>query len=204
MSAAYATNLSSAQYDCNNNNSCNSKKHNNSYYAATGTNESLLLQHSNIKAQQPNSLHQHWADVQQKSKVSPSRRLKNLLKPLLGRVFKSRTKRQQNRNSYIAASPNGERDADFEWLANEMDNRANEDLEQKLVEEMHMCEDGAAIVVYNEDGTHRLQTIEKDELYVPVHFARTNAGTFFWTSLQRETMEPYKIQWNFMDRWAQA
>lgn len=192
MSAAI--NNMSMQYDCNN----NSNKQNNSYIAATNQ---TLLQQSSL---QHTSLLQHWSTIQQKSKVSPSRRIKNLLKPLLGRVFKSRTKSQQKRNSYIAASPNGERDADFEWLANEMDNRANEDLEQRLVEEMHMCEDGAAIVVYNADGTPRLQTVEKDEFYVPVHFARTNAGTFFWTSLQRQTIEPYNIQWNFMDRWGQA
>nr|XP_014099991.1 enhancer of split malpha protein-like [Bactrocera oleae] len=192
MSAAI--NNMSMQYDCNN----NSNKHNNSYIAATNQ---TLLQQSSL---QHTSLLQHWSTIQQKSKVSPSRRIKNLLKPLLGRVFKSRTKSQQKRNSYIAASPNGERDADFEWLANEMDNRANEDLEQRLVEEMHMCEDGAAIVVYNADGTPRLQTVEKDEFYVPVHFARTNAGTFFWTSLQRQTIERYNIQWNFMDRWGQA
>ena len=186
--------ITQLQVDCNN----NSNKHNNSYIAATNQ---TLLQQSSL---QHTSLLQHWSTIQQKSKVSPSRRIKNLLKPLLGRVFTSRTKTQQKRNSYIAASPNGERDADFEWLANEMDNRANEDLEQRLVEEMHMCEDGAAIVVYNADGTPRLQTVEKDEFYVPVHFARTNAGTFFWTSLQRQTIEPYNIQWNFMDRWGQA
>lgn len=192
MSAAI--NNMSMQYDSNN----NSNKHNNSYFATS--NQTLLQHYCLQQCSQP----QHWSTTQQKSKVSPSRRIKNLLKPLLERVFKSRTKSQQKRNSYIAASSNGERDADFEWLANEMDNRANEDLEQRLVEELHMCDDGAAIVVYNADGTHRLQAVEKDEFYVPVHFARTNAGTFFWTSLQRETMQPYNISWNFMDRWGQA
>ncbi|XP_054735346.1 enhancer of split malpha protein [Anastrepha obliqua] len=192
MSAAIANN--SMCNDCNN----NSSKKNSSYLS---TAKQSLLQHS---SNTHTSLLQHWSDVQQKSKVSPSRRLKNLLKPLLGRIFQSRAKRHQKRNSYIAASPNGERDADFEWLSHEMDNRANEDLEQRLVEELEMCDSDAALVVYNEDGKPRLQTVDKDEIYVPVHFARTNAGTFFWTSLQRQTMEPYKIQWNFMDRWAQA
>ncbi|XP_037824075.1 enhancer of split malpha protein-like [Lucilia sericata] len=135
-----------------------------------------------------------------KSKVSPSRRLKNMLKPVLGRIFKSKTHKPK-RSSYIASE---EKESEFDWLNNDMDNMANEHLENRLMEELQHSESGEAIVVINEDGSRQLEFIDKDDLYVPVHFARTNAGTFFWTSVQKETVEPYQIEWNFLDRWAQA
>ncbi|XP_037940220.1 enhancer of split malpha protein [Teleopsis dalmanni] len=135
-----------------------------------------------------------------KSKVSPSRRLKNMIKPILGRVFKSKAKKPK-RSSYISSEEN---ESEFDWLSSDMDNMANDHLENRLIEEIHQSEEGAAIIVYNEDGTRRLKTFDKEDFYVPVHFARTNAGTFFWTSIQRETIEPYQIEWNFLDRWAQA
>lgn len=135
-----------------------------------------------------------------KSKVSPSRRLKNLLKPVLGRIFKSKTQKPK-RSSYIASE---EKECEFDWLNNDMDNMANEHLENRLMEELKHSESGDAIVVINEDGSRQLEFVDKTDNYIPVHFARTNAGTFFWTSVQRETIEPYQIEWNFLDRWAQA
>ncbi|XP_005187017.2 enhancer of split malpha protein [Musca domestica] len=135
-----------------------------------------------------------------KSKVSPSRRLKNMLKPVLGRIFKSKATKPK-RSSYIASE---EKECEFDWLNNDMDNMANEHLEHRLMEELQHSESGEAIVVINEDGSRQLQFVDKDNLYVPVHFARTNAGTFFWTSVQKQNIEPYHIEWNFLDRWAQA
>jgi len=161
-------------------------KHMNTSYLANQTNSYFNFNHQPFNAY--------------KSKVSPSRRLKNILKPILGRVFKSKAK-QPKRSSYIASE---EKEAEFEWLNNDMDNLANEHLENRLLEEIHQCEHGAAIIVYNEDGDREVHSIDKDDFYVPVHFARTNAGTFFWTSVHRETVQPYHIEWNFLDRWAQA
>ncbi|XP_022211328.1 enhancer of split malpha protein [Drosophila obscura] len=135
-----------------------------------------------------------------KSKVSPSRRLKNLLKPLLGHVFNLK-KEQPKRSSYIASA---EKEAEFDWLNNDMDNMANEHLESRLIEEIRQCAKEDAIIVYNQNGSGKLQAMDQEEYYVPVHFARTNAGTFFWTSLQPKASEPYAIEWNFLDRWAQA
>ncbi|XP_065360850.1 enhancer of split malpha protein [Calliphora vicina] len=135
-----------------------------------------------------------------KSKVSPSRRLKNLIKPVLGRIFKSKAPKTK-RSSYIASE---EKECEFDWLNNDMDNMANEHLENRLMQEMQYSESDEAIVIINDDGSRQLEFVDKDDLYVPVHFARTNAGTFFWTSVQKETVEPYQIEWNFLDRWAQA
>ncbi|KAL7734994.1 hypothetical protein ACLKA6_011258 [Drosophila palustris] len=135
-----------------------------------------------------------------KSKVSPTRRLTNMLKPLLGQVFKLKAK-QPKRSSYIASE---EKEAEFDWLNNDMDNMANEHLENRLIEEIRQCAKDDAIIVYNENGSGELQTMDQEDYYVPVHFARTNAGTFFWTSLQPKASEPYAIEWNFHDRWGQA
>lgn len=135
-----------------------------------------------------------------KSKVSPSRRLKNLLKPVLGLIFNAKADKPK-RSSYIASE---EKESEFDWLSNDMDNMANEHLENRLMEELKYSEEGEAIVVVKADGTPQLEVIDKDHLYVPVHFARTNAGTFFWTSVQKEVIQPYQIEWNFLDRWAQA
>ncbi|XP_055856102.1 enhancer of split malpha protein [Episyrphus balteatus] len=138
------------------------------------------------------------ASKSQKSKISTSRKIKNILKPVLGRIFK--TKKAPKRSSYIASA---EKDYDFEWIQ-EIENLANEELENRIIDEIHNCSEDAAIYVYNPDGDRQLETIDKENFYVPVHFARTNAGTFFWTSIQRETIEPYQIEWNFLDRWGQA
>ncbi|EDW70336.1 enhancer of split malpha protein [Drosophila virilis] len=135
-----------------------------------------------------------------KSKVSPTRRLTNILKPLLGHFFKLKAK-QPKRSSYIASD---EKESEFDWLNNDMDNMSNEHLENRLIEEIRQCAKEEAIIVYNEDGSGELQTFDQGEYYVPVHFARTNGGTFFWTSLQPKSAKPYDIEWNFHDRWAQA
>ncbi|ALC43816.1 Ocho [Drosophila busckii] len=137
-----------------------------------------------------------------KSKVSPTRRLKNMLKPILEQVFNLKAKQPKpKRSSYIASAEN---QADFDWLNNDMDNMANEHLENQLIEEIRQCAKEDAIIVYNEQGEGELRSMYEEDYYVPVHFARTNAGTFFWTSLQTQSSQPYDIEWNFLDRWAQA
>ncbi|KAI9588268.1 enhancer of split malpha protein [Glossina fuscipes] len=136
-----------------------------------------------------------------KSKVSPTRRLKNLLKPVFKFIFKTKAQRNAKRNSYIASA---EKEYEFEWLSSDMDNMANEKLENRLLEEVQYSERGDAIIVYDGNDSGQLQMVDKQNFYVPVHFARTDTGTFFWTSVQRECIEAHKIEWHFLDRWAQA
>ncbi|CAH1639242.1 unnamed protein product [Spodoptera littoralis] len=52
-------------------------------------------------------------------------------------------------------------------------------------EEMEACQSGAAFLVYNENNTCDLVPVTPDNFYVPVHFARTEAGTFFWTTVPK-------------------
>lgn len=134
-------------------------------------------------------------------KVAPSRRLKNLLKPLLRRVFPSRASLNANRNSYQASE---EQDVAFEWIHYDLDNQANEALEQRLQDEVELSNDGDAIVVFDDEGKQHVKLIDKDHFNVPVCFASLGNGTFYWTSLQQEAPHPGNIQWHFMDRWAQA
>lgn len=62
------------------------------------------------------------------------------------------------------------------------DNIANELLENEIFEEIDSCEEFAAVQVYN-NGHLDIVPIFRGQRYIPVHFARTEAGTFFWTSM---------------------
>uniref|UniRef100_A0A1A9WRJ3 Enhancer of split malpha protein n=1 Tax=Glossina brevipalpis TaxID=37001 RepID=A0A1A9WRJ3_9MUSC len=137
----------------------------------------------------------------QKFKVSPARRLKNLLKPVFKFIFKAKAQRNAKRNSYIASV---EKDCELECLNSGLDNMANEELENRLLEEVLCSEEGNAIIVCNGSDSGQLQMVDKENFYVPVHFARTDNGTFFWTSVERDCVEPHKIEWHFLDRWTQA
>ncbi|KAJ8927075.1 hypothetical protein NQ314_020502 [Rhamnusium bicolor] len=62
------------------------------------------------------------------------------------------------------------------------DNIANEILENELFEEIDGCDDFAAVPVYD-NGEMAILPVFRGQKYIPVHFARTEAGTFFWTSV---------------------
>ncbi|EFA08877.1 enhancer of split malpha protein [Tribolium castaneum] len=62
------------------------------------------------------------------------------------------------------------------------DNLANELLENQIFEDIDSCEDFAAVPVYRE-GHVEVLPVCRGQRFVPVHFARTDAGTFFWTSM---------------------
>lgn len=93
------------------------------------------------------------------------------------------------------------------------DNLANEILENEIFEEIDCCEDFAAVPIYTESGTEILP-IARGQRYIPVNFARTEAGTFFWTSVASADSDIVKSNaisshqvpelQVAVDRWAQA
>lgn len=128
---------------------------------------------------------------------------KALLKPLM-KLIKKRTKRSVPAKTY---------DTSYE----DQQNNSNESLERQIIEEMQQCAPGSAIFVYEGNDTCNIVPVSRDNFYVPVHFARTEAGTFFWTSTSKtegdfatahcytecQTAEQqYPVYVN--DRWVQA
>lgn len=106
--------------------------------------------------------------------------LKKLLKPVLALILNrsrkasSVAKKQQEKYYY---------EDDQECCCEEQEqNAANEDLEARIFEDVDCCERFAAVPVYDEEGHLDLVPVVRGQRYVPVHFARTEAGTFFWTS----------------------
>lgn len=124
---------------------------------------------------------------------------KALLKPLL-KMIKKTTKRVPAKTC----------DTRFE----DEQNASNEELERKIVEDS--CRSGAAFLVYNEDDTCDIVPVTPENFYVPVHFARTEAGTFFWTAVSKqdadftaahcytECQTAEQQHPIFQDRWVQA
>lgn len=96
---------------------------------------------------------------------------KALLKPLM-KIIKKTTKR---------SVPAKSSDSSYE----DEQNSSNESLERKIIDDMETCAPGAAYVIYNEDDSCDIVPVCRDTFYVPVHFARTQAGTFFWTSASK-------------------
>lgn len=134
---------------------------------------------------------------------SGTHQMKQLLKPLLRLLRKDKT-------STYKKSPQPD------FYSNEIeDNLANEILENTILEEIENCQDFSAVPVYNQ-GLMNIVPIFRGERYIPVHFAKTEAGTFFWTSMMGAD---YDIAYNGgesitekqipqlqvpCDRWAQA
>ncbi|XP_057665398.1 enhancer of split malpha protein-like [Diorhabda carinulata] len=96
------------------------------------------------------------------------------------------------------------------------DNLANEILENEIFEDIDSCEEYAAVEVY-EDGETNLLPVVRGQRYIPVHFVRTDAGTFFWTSIatpdadiccrgDKNAICNYQVPQRQVpcDRWAQA
>ncbi|XP_059052701.1 enhancer of split malpha protein-like [Achroia grisella] len=126
---------------------------------------------------------------------------KALLKPLM-KIIKKTTKRVPAKTC----------DTCYE----DEQNLNNERLERKIYAEVEACQSGAAFLVYNEDSTCDIVPVTPENFYVPVHFARTEAGTFFWTTVSKheadfaeahcytECQTPEQQYPIMQDRWVQA
>lgn len=110
--------------------------------------------------------------VNAKKARSTSHQLKQLLKPIFALLKKNK------KNTY-RKSPQPEYFND----ESEIDqNAANELLEARILEEIDNCDYDAALPVYR-NGTMNIVPVFRGQKYIPVHFAKTEAGTFFWTSM---------------------
>lgn len=116
----------------------------------------------------------HINDNKMNAKKSGTHQLKQLLKPLFSLLKKNNNKK----SSSYKKSPQ----PDFYNTSEIEDNLANEILENTILEEIDNCSDFAAVPVYNQ-GLMDIVPIFRGERYIPVHFAKTEAGTFFWTSM---------------------
>ncbi|XP_045517935.1 enhancer of split malpha protein-like [Pieris brassicae] len=94
---------------------------------------------------------------------------KALLKPLM-KIIKKTTKRSPAKiiDTCIEAEQNS----------------CNEALERKIFNDMEACQ-SAAFLVCNKDESYDLVPVSREDFYIPVHFARTDAGTFFWTTVSK-------------------
>ncbi|EDS38481.1 conserved hypothetical protein [Culex quinquefasciatus] len=139
-------------------------------------------------------------------KSSPVYKLKKILKPIAA-LLKSKKQSKKQEQSYYIPEPSFVPDYEY-------DNSENERLESQLLAEISECHTNAAIYVY-EDQQVQILPVQPEEQFVPVHFARTEAGTFFWTTVSREAdsdlVQPCQCysdhqlpQQEFCDRWAQA
>jgi len=106
-----------------------------------------------------------------------SRRILKPLKPLL-RMLKKRT------SNYVKSNKRQEAVSQVEIFTEEIENQnnANEALERRLLQDLRDAEEGAAITVCL-DGQMTVVPVVPGQCYVPVHFAHTHAGDFYWTTL---------------------
>uniref|UniRef100_A0A182WG59 Enhancer of split malpha protein n=1 Tax=Anopheles minimus TaxID=112268 RepID=A0A182WG59_9DIPT len=173
---------------------------------------------NNAACSSNNSINENRYNSEKLAKSSAVYRLKKILKPLVT-LLKSKSKAQSVKQCSNSAYVDQRRSIisyidDFDC---DYDNSANERLEAELVAELEQCHATDAAILVLEDQQLRLQPVLPEELYVPVHFARTEAGTFFWTAMPAREVDEDLIQpahcyseeqqyaqQAYADRWAQA
>jgi hypothetical protein len=144
-----------------------------------------------------NSINENIYNAQKQAKT-PKYRLRKIFKPILKMLLQKGKKTNKhacncNKNSSIDS---------YDYAS---DNDANETLETRILDEIRG--DNSTIYVYGDED--KLIPVERNQNFVPVHFARTNAGTFFWTTFDDKS-ECYsddqlpQLHYNRHDRWIQA
>jgi hypothetical protein len=142
----------------------------------------------------------------QKLAESPKHRLRKIFKPIL-KMLLSKGKKANNKQ-HICKCQNISYESN-DYTTEISDNDANETLETRIHDEIRECSDNSAIYVYGDED--RMMSVTRDQTFVPVHFARTNAGTFFWTTFDESksncTTENFQLPQLYthkFDRWIQA
>ncbi|XP_044739464.1 enhancer of split malpha protein-like [Chrysoperla carnea] len=143
-----------------------------------------------------NSINENKYNAKKLSK-SKVHKLKQLLKPVFA-ILKSR---KQLKNTYTKSCVDVCETENFDECcihcqlhenydsAYESDqNDANEFLEENILNEINQCVDGAAVPVYFNQDSMEIIPIHRGDNYIPVHFAKTEAGTFFWTTMPKQVV----------------
>lgn len=103
-----------------------------------------------------------------------------------------------------------------------VDNYANEQLEQQLeqlqqeLQQQHQQQQQVTVIVQRSCNTQQqpqsqfewvvpvgCQTPNNQQYSIPVHFARTSTGTFFWTTREAIRQHEWQLRAQY-DRWGQA
>lgn len=147
-----------------------------------------------------NSINENIYNAQKLAKTSKYR-LRKIFKPILKMLLQKGKKP----NKRVCHCRNSSFDS-YDYASEISENDSNETLETRILDEIRDCQDDSAVYVYDED---RLVPVKHTQTYVPVHFARTEAGTFFWTSFDDKS-ECYTndqlppLNGHQFDRWIQA
>lgn len=149
-----------------------------------------------------NSINENIYNTQKQQK-SPKYRLRKIFKPLLKMLLQKKKQKKTTtctcRNTSIDS---------YDYSSEISDNASNETLETRIIDEIRECKENSAVYVYGEN--EHFMPVQQDQTFVPVHFARTETGTFFWTSFsnqgfchQEEESLPQQ-HFHKYDRWIQA
>lgn len=152
----------------------------------------------------------HEMQHKKQQHIMAMRSLKKLIKPLLRLIKKKQLLKKtlaefQAQNAYNSSLEDMRKDP-IAQVAND-DNLANEALEQSIYHEIRHCAEGAAVIVRQEGpvAEQRIVPVHPKQKYIPVHFARTASGTFFWTSMDAVDERQRELHLRQqLDRWGQA
>jgi hypothetical protein len=146
-----------------------------------------------------NSINENIYNAQKQQKSSKYR-LKKIFKKVSDMLLK---RKKKNIAKTLKSCQNG-----HDFAAEISDNDSNETLETRIFDEIRQCRDNSAVYIYGNDEHDYLMQVERSQSYVPVHFARTEGGTFFWTSFNNQAYCHQEnlpnLSFDRYDRWIQA
>lgn len=147
-----------------------------------------------------NSINENIYNAQKQQKSSKYR-LRKIFKPILKMLLQ---KKKKSDKQHICRCKNN---SSYDYSTEISDNDSNETLETRIIDEIRESKENSAIYVYGDEHDYLVQ-VDRQQTYVPVHFARTETGTFFWTSFNnqgychQENLPHLNIHRS--DRWIQA
>lgn len=145
-----------------------------------------------------NSINENIYNARKQAKTSKYR-LRKIFKPILKMLLQKGKKTNKHCNC--------NKNSSFESYDYASENDANETLETRILDEIRDCSNNSAIYVYGDE--EQLVPVDRNQTFVPVHFARTNVGTFFWTTFDDKSErfsddQLPQLHHNRHDRWIQA